>query len=535
MTRPTANGIGVLVAGFGMTSLLAIALWQWTPILLWQLPQSAAGIAAHIFLLTDGWWSVALVATTAVLLALRRGPDPGPLRRHPDLALAATIVATAALIALGAIASQGHPWSADEYCALWQSEVFASGSWHGRYPEAWRDAAPAAGVFIHRMRDVPDGVITGYLPSFALLLTPFTMAGAPWLLNPLLTALGAVVLDRLVIRLGADTPGSRAVALAFYATSSQVIVGAGTLYAMPAHLTGNLLWLLLFMRAQDGCRPSLVLLPLLGGFLLLLHKPFHAIFLLPFALRILRTWNWRWWFWMAVPYLAAWMAMRTWNGLWAASSYEAAITSIMSRGWHLESILGVVQVWSWQPIVALLACGSLHRWHTYPPVIRDVAAGCLLAVVLIAVRQDGQGHGWGARYFHPLLGGLTVWGWWVWRYPVAGSTGPHPWWLAGALAVSGMACLARVAIVAHTIAPYRIAETAMRSLDADIILLRPSEYWLAHDLRHNDPWLSRRPVILHAGALPPGFRLPSAKILEFGNRELEATGMRHINDLPRAP
>jgi hypothetical protein len=501
-------GLTIIVAG--LMAFTIIAMTQWVVLTAWNPPQTAAGIAGILFSRTEGWWSLCGIA---ILAAAPWIPFIKIASRNEfgSMMLPTTIVIVAGLITLGGFSSCGYPWSADEYCALWQSQIFGSGAWNASYAPEWEPHIHAAGVFLRSVRDLQHHWMTNYLPGHALLLTPFTMTGVPWLLNPLLTGLGAIFIDRIGVRIGMGRINERCVTLLLYASSGQILAYAGTMYANPAHVTANLLWLLLFLKANDGCRWSLFFLPLVGGFALLLHKPFHAIFVAPFLLRITRTWSWKTWPWIAICYGSAWMCMRYWNNLTLSGSYEKGITTVMSNGIHPECLIGVVQIWTWQPLVIVLAIFSISKWREFPPLIRDIATGMGICVILISLRQDGQGHGWGSRYAHPLLGGLALWAswsWWKmrtisnWREPLDNLV------LIGIPICLGIAVL-RLNIIHSTVLPYYNAYSTILKIDADVVALPKSTHWLAHDLRRNNPWMNNRPIILQLDLSDPAHPIRS--------------------------
>ena len=111
-------------------------------------------------------------------------------------------VITASLLALGTLfVYHNHPLAMDEYAAYFQSRVFAAGRLHGRFPVPLLDwlIPPGFQDYFLNVSWATGSVAEAYWPGFALLLTPFTWAGVPWLCNPVISALTLLVIHRLAL------------------------------------------------------------------------------------------------------------------------------------------------------------------------------------------------------------------------------------------------------------------------------------------------------------------------------------------------
>ncbi|MFH0725413.1 MAG: hypothetical protein V2B19_03510 [Pseudomonadota bacterium] len=173
---------------------------------------------------------------------------------------------------------QKFPLTADEYMPCMQARIFAEGKLWGQYPprlvpwlllpDYFTVFSPETGRFI-----------SDYWPGFALLLTPFMKAGAPWLLNPLVSG-GTLALlwyyTKKVLPESAEAPGW----VLLLTIASPVFAANGiSFYSMSAHLFFNLIYAALLLKLSYA---RLFAAGLVGSFALVLHHPVpHLLFALP--------------------------------------------------------------------------------------------------------------------------------------------------------------------------------------------------------------------------------------------------------------
>ena len=159
-----------------------------------------------------------------------------------------------------------------------------------------------------------------------------------------------------------------------------------------------------------------------------------------------------------------------------------------AMSWQNLAILPLVLVGVWKirqaPIMVQLALLSIVVY--------------LLPYVLMAPRQ---GHGWGYRYLHPVLGNVAI-------LAMFGLT-----WLQSHLAQVNWYRLRNGLLIAalgatlffvplrffqaeRFIAPFADATAYIRALDVDIAVVDTRNIRLSADLLRNDPWLRNRPVIV---------------------------------------
>lgn len=382
---------------------------------------------------------LALLAALGVLACIRATHRPAlalveAIGRRPWTVAAATFVL---LCAGTVVAAHNHALAGDEHLSLMQSRIFAEGRLTGQYPP---ELLPWLMSDYYRYRWIMLNAATGeiasiYWPGFALLLTPFTLLGAPWACNPLLASLALVLIGKLAARLSAQ-PQAAGWAMLLALASPGFSGLALSYFPMTAHLFVNLLyaWLLI-----EGGRRAALLAGLLGSLALLLHNPVpHLLFALPWVLWL--AWNperrpelAR----LALGYLPAlvaglaWAAfMRAMHGFIFFAPYPHDDNLLHQIGnflwyWEFRSrwIFGSpddyafggrigeqVRLWAWAaPGLPILAVAGwwLGRGNAHLQLLAASLAATVAAYFL--VRFD-QGYGWGARYVHPAWGALPVLG-----------------------------------------------------------------------------------------------------------------------------
>jgi hypothetical protein len=304
-------------------------------------------------------------------------------------------------------------------------------------------------------------VISSYQPGHALLLAPFTLAGVPWLCNPVIMA-GALWLI-------ADIAGTcfgryaRGWAVLLCLASPTYTAFAVGFYSMPAHLAANMLVVWLLLR---GGLLSRAVAGMVGGFALTLHNPFpHTVFALAWlvwtALKPRRLANG---VLLLASYGIVYLAIdQSWAGMRTAVAVgqplhlalhqprightenmrdggrgsDAALHTIQDRLSDLPAHAGAVLAAAWSHLRSLQPAGSWSDffWSRWASLMRLVAwdapglvalailgawAGrrnviaCLLAAsaaftfVAYSLVPFSGGHGWGYRYFFPSWGCLPI-------------------------------------------------------------------------------------------------------------------------------
>ncbi|HEV7613177.1 MAG TPA: hypothetical protein VGO37_14955, partial [Steroidobacteraceae bacterium] len=144
-------------------------------------------------LIVDDFRSAWLALAICLLAAVWKRPAPivrlaDFFGNHPY----SLSFASVALLALGAVGVyHDYPLSMDEYAAVLQAKIFASGHLFAQLPRDLVDWLVVSGFNGSFLVASPESgrVIEHYWPGFALLLAPFEFLRVPWLCNASLAAL----------------------------------------------------------------------------------------------------------------------------------------------------------------------------------------------------------------------------------------------------------------------------------------------------------------------------------------------------------
>jgi len=410
-TRLGVQGLFLVSVAVTMAGMLWIRSLPPDPLALkWE------SIFRYLFLYEDYW----LAAGGCVVLALALAPGVRAasygLLRWLDKNIAVAALLYFVLLSMGAFfVYHAHPLSMDEYAQHFQSVVFASGSVAGQIPAELVDWVVPP-VFQSHFLSVSPGsgrIVSSYWPSFALLMTPFTALGVPWLCNPVLGAASVLLIHRLGSELFPRTDAGALAALLTMA-SPAFFTNSISFYSMTAHLTLNAAFTLCLLK------PTMVrafIAGVIGSIALTLHNPFpHVLYAIPWVVRL--SWSSNRLKLIAVL-AGGYLPLTLVLGLgWAIFKEGIAPSGLLdsqdgSSAWRLQSVFAApnaallyarlaatFKLWVWAvPTCMLFACVGawLHRRNDRVTVL---SASALLTFVGYLFVVFHQGHGWGYRYFH---------------------------------------------------------------------------------------------------------------------------------------
>lgn len=532
------SAVGVLIV---LLALLAVPL---------------AGITQYYFASHDLFVALGLVL---VWLGCRIKAPQIPLPRHaPGMPVVAIIaMLLCGLLWAGAYGVMfDYPLTRDEHMVVFDGTTLAAGKAAEQLPGEWIGFASAL---------VPDFLIdtggeavlaSNYLPVNAAARGWFAQIADPALFSPLLVAAGLLLMWRIARHLFPDHPAAQWLALAGYAASAQVLATGMTVYAMTGHLVLNLLWLALFLRDRWWSHAAAMLIGVLA---MGLHQfVFHPLFAAPFVFWLLMQRRWM----LVLAYGAAygaglilWLAwpglLIAWSGVTVADSAPTAIggvieTRIMPLISRIDAralpLMGynLVRAAAWNAaflLPFLLALGPVLRRRD--PVVLALVAGLVLTLVAMTVLLPYQGHGWGYRYIHGLIGSLCLLAAYGFRELAAQQPAR-----AGGIAVVLLAASVVVQVPAglwsahRFVGPHASLNRIVEAQQADFVIVDDLRYPGIIDEVRNRADLTNRPLVFsryHLGDDRIAVLCARGSVAVVGAREVAAAGLETAPNTAVAP
>jgi hypothetical protein len=461
---------------------------------------------------------IALLAVAAVPRSQASAAPTGQVRLTTRSVLVGAAVAAALLWAGTYVLFHNYPLSRDEQMAVFDMQVFRSGRLAAPLPPQWRHYAEALTPAF--LLPLPGNAawVSSYMPGNAMLRTVFGLID-PALMNPLLAAAGGVATFDCARRLFPGNLGAQAVALLMYATSAQVLVTAMTPYAMTAHLALNMIWLALYLR---DTRPAHAAAIAIGFVAIGLHQViFHPLFALPFIEELRRRGRWR----TAICYLAAYALF----GLfWISYPQLVAVAAGLKPqsgagtgigGFVADRVVPVLldrepaalplmaanllRFVSWQNLALLpLMAFALPAVRRQEGIARPLLGGVVLTIAAMTLLLPYQGHGWGYRYLHGLIGNCALLAAYGWRDH--GDRSEVRSFVRAATAVTMLASLPFLVWRAQAfIDPYARVNRMIDRINADMVVVDSEGPDFRVDEVTNRPDLTNRPLRLAGHLLRP--------------------------------
>ncbi|MCV2866931.1 hypothetical protein [Defluviimonas sp. WL0075] len=482
-------------------------------------------VTFHLFAAQDVWVGpiCAAMILAAVLLSRRWTPD---LPHGRNAVFAAAVLAVALTAVFRVLAFQNFDLSVDEFMPIFQADIFRAGKLLASIDDL--DLARRAQPYFTYVDESRLLWASHYRPVHAMLLALFPKPYETLILNSLLDGISVFATASVARQVFPDRRSAPVLAAALLISSAQFFGIGGAGFAFAAHLAFNMVWLSLFLKRRWATH---ILAAALGFFAVGLHQVHvHILFVAPFGIGMLLGYFGDRRF--ALPYLVSyctalplwvtWPEVSVWLQTGDASalprslrdieylrnylSFWDATHAVDAGGFHTQLLL--VSIWRFlvwlSPALPPLFLLGMFRLRSLGVVPATALASVLTMVVVTHILMPNQAHTWGARYYHPVLGALVIFGMGA-LYSLADADGLRRMKsLVVWLIIFGLVVLVpmRGIQIAKKVTPRAAVQDKLMALDADAVVIDPRELWYGADFVRNDPFLRNRPVFLFQNKSP---------------------------------
>jgi hypothetical protein len=485
---------------------------------------SESYVPALYFRMQDG--PVAFLYVAGLLLVRAQWVPSGASLLLPKLADRRAQYVLAGFLMIGAWAGtywlfQNYPLTRDEQMVVFDAAIFRSGRLAMPVDPAWRAFVPALTPDFLLKFAGNSAWVSAYMPGNAATRSLVGMVLDPALMNPALAGAGLLSLGMIARRLFPADRGAQGIAVLLYISSAQIWVTAMTPFAMTGHLALNLIWLALFLR---GGRLGHGAAGAVGIWTVGWHQViFHPLFVAPFLVELLRARRWGALIWYGLVYAVAgvfWMSYQHLVTLWAGAPplngpgaglqgfiVERALPLLLQHDGNSIYLMAenLLRFFTWQNLALLpLALLGMQAVRAGEGIARPLCLGLILTIAAMWVLLPWQGHGYGYRYLHGLIGNaalLAGYGW-IKLAPHARATAGRLVGAGTVLTLCAAPLLAKEARVYEK--PYADLSAAVGRLDADFAVIDDYEIPFGADIARNDPALGNRPLRFAATYLDAG-------------------------------
>jgi hypothetical protein len=446
--------------------------------------------------------AIVIAFTGATIIWLARGAPAIslPRLRRPELLVGFIATATLAICAIGTdLVCHNYALTADENMADFQAQIFLRGRVMAEVPAQWRDAVRVIRPTFADYLPATHSWKATYLPVYAAMRAVFQSINLQTLLNPFLAAITVLALYGAARNIWPESKTNALVAIGLLVSSSQFLLMSMTAYSMPAHLALNTIWLWLYSRPD---RRRFYLAPFVGVLAIGLHQPIvHALFVLPFLLRLVWQRRWRSVVIFAVVYFAGCTLWFVWREHYQVQSGGGvgSVFKFLNPRMPIIQSMNLLLIIAWASLATpLLAFLGAKQFFKEQPIVQDAILSCAMTFVFYFFFYLDQAHGWGYRYFYGALScfmlvavagfnRLSV---------LVGERSAHTFFLAG-IAISIFVQFPLRCLQAETfVRPYARTAAVIHAMPQDIVALDPRDAWYSADLIRNDPFLEQRPIIV---------------------------------------
>jgi len=488
------------------------------------------GISRYFYFLVDVPGFVVVLMTAFALGAL--APLPTVCRRLTSISMTRLPLLMVAAIALGlsvlgvTFVYKGYAFSMDEWMTQLQAEIFLSGHLSATVPEEWRSFGRAMYHPFASYDPITGTLASNYRPGMSLLYAAFEIFGLGKYTSAVMNAAAVLLVMRVARQIFPAAKEAPIVAGVLLATSQQALAASLTSYAMSAHLCLNLLWLTLFLNDRFRSHLAAALVGVLTASLHQIH--FHLFFALPFLLTLFRPLRLGLLALYGGIYLVGHLAVMSWDW-WSFNSAVVAgnarlvaagtaptadINSVEARGVFLR-VLDMAKLPSLADVASVIAnLVRMIAWQSLALVplliagLSNVRSNRMLVLVVWSlgvstlpypILMPDQGHGWGYRYLHGLLGHLVLLaipGWIALREKSEKS--PFLSWVIACLFISPVILVPfRGYQISALVEPYAQASAFVSAQDAEVTIVDSYGVVFVNDIPRNSPLNPEFPIAMN--------------------------------------
>jgi len=471
------------------------------------------GISRYFFVNVDlfGLIFAAIIFVVAGILAWQMPPGLMQAVRSLNIAYIRpwhlAIIATILTILGTHFVYQDYAFSMDEWMTRLQAEIFSNRHLSGVVPQEWREYGRAMYHSFAAYDPLSGRVASDYRPGMAALYSAFDLVGLGLYTSSLVNGLAILLVAGVALQLW---PGRRDIAMlaAFLVFSSQqALAAAMTSYAMSAHMCFNLLWLYLFLRNDWWGHIGAVLV---GGATAALHQiHVHLFFAAPFFLLFLRPFRPGMLAFYGLSYAASHAMVYSWDW-WSVNRYlsnsppEARnllervlrIARLPSVNDILTVSANLVRFIAWQNLILVPMIAAAGRALVHDKWLRLLGASVLTSLLPYIFLMPDQGHGWGYRYLHGLIGPIALIAAYGGAKLLSAAKNDRNVIFLGMVAMASVFVMLplRAWQIRGEVTPYFEATAFAGSQDADVVIVDSKRIFIGGDIGRNSAVALARPV-----------------------------------------
>lgn len=408
--------------------------------------------------------------------------------------------------------------SLDEFLALFQAKIFSNGNIAGPIDPEWKDWLSALQPIWVLWDNHKSQWIVDYFPINSVLHSiylPFTNTN---IISPIMAGFSIIILGKIINQQYKKEITAPMIGIALLSLSPQFLITAMSPYAMTTHLFLNLVWLFFFLKEK---RIYTYIGALIGFLAIGIHQLHNFLtFSIPFLvlLSIKKDWPaliihsityitslifWVFWKDFSLSSLIIENSQDSFNTLAIKSYWQSMLAFLHSHS--LKDLIGwsvnLFRFIAWQHILLLpLIISAWYFRKNMTALTKTLVWSCVISIIPYIILMPTQGHGWGYRYLHGLLGNISLIATFGWvqlkNHSQIKNRNINLVFITSCIFMIILALPLRNWQTEKEIAPYANSMQFLQNQSVDILLIDGNTIWYGQDLVRNDPTLTNTPKIM---------------------------------------